>query len=71
MFIKENFKSTRSLKTKYIIFHEKFSSSDRKIDFYWTTGAVLSRVFRSPSLNSATPPQPFFFRKIGATSDNP
>ena len=39
MFIKENYKSTRSLKTKYIIFHKKFSSSDRKMDFYLTTSA--------------------------------
>ena len=37
MFIKEKYKSTRSLKTKSIIFHEKFGSSDRKMDFYLIT----------------------------------
>ena len=39
MFIKENYKSTRSFKTKQIIFHDKFSSSDWKMDFYLTTSA--------------------------------
>ena len=45
MSIKENYKSTRSLKTKLTLFHEKFCSSDRKMDFYLTTGAsTLPRI---------------------------
>ena len=36
---KENYKSARNLKTKYIIFHEKFDNLDRKMDFYLTTRA--------------------------------
>ena len=46
MFIIENYRSIRSLKTKKIIFHEKFSSSDRKMDFYFTTSASTLPCFQ-------------------------
>ena len=46
MFIKEIYKSTRSLETKKIIFLEKFSSSDRKMDFYLTTSASTLPCFQ-------------------------
>ena len=37
MFSKENYKSVRNFETKQILFHEKFSSLDKKMDFYLTT----------------------------------
>ena len=42
MFSKEHYKSTRNLETKQIIFYEKFSSFDRKMDFYLTTSPSAS-----------------------------
>ena len=46
MFSKENCKSTRNLETKQIIFHEKFSSFYRKINFYSTISASTFPCFQ-------------------------
>ena len=42
MFSKENYMSDRNFETKLIIFDEKFSSLDRKMDFYLV---AISRPF--------------------------
>ena len=49
---KENYKSTRNLKTMKIIFHKIFSSLDGKMNFYLTTSDSTFPCFKSVTINS-------------------